>query len=316
MVEYNLENHNQLYGGPNTTEQMYETFDNYLHYVPTIDAPWPYVYQFMFIMDNHTVWENPQIVQFLYAFVTARGEYLYSPATKYIVDQWVQNLTNPHDFIIPSGGFPSWGSFFTRKLVDGARKVDEPDSFAIITSPADSTMLYSFENIQLGTQMQLKGQSVDIFTLLGGNPRYKQFLGGQGMAVTLGPYDYHRIHTPVRGRVVESDLIGGMYYGYIINPIEFMYKFRRGVIFIDTESPLGTVALVPIGVLEVGSVTLHCEVGQFYEKGAEIGNFDLGGSAIAILFEPHVDLELVQQIGERVLVGQAVMKISKLKDEL
>ncbi len=67
----------------------------------------------------------------------------------------------------------------------------------------------------------------------------------------------------------------------------------RGIVIIDSgDRAIGKVAVVPIGITEVSSVKhvyqdgTPVKVGDEVEKGQEIGRFSLGGSTLALIFQP------------------------------
>jgi hypothetical protein len=79
------------------------------------------------------------------------------------------------------------------------------------------------------------------------------------------------------------------------------YEFSqtRGVVTIDTSTSthgnLGLVAVIPVGMSHVASVTLTTVAGTNVSKGDEFGFFQFGGSDIIVLFqegvEPEVDID-------------------------
>ena len=69
----------------------------------------------------------------------------------------------------------------------------------------------------------------------------------------------------------------------IVDGTGYQFTQDRGLIVID--SPLGLVAVLPIGMAQVSSVTLTAEVGAALSKGEEFGFFSFGGSDIVTLFE-------------------------------
>ena len=58
----------------------------------------------------------------------------------------------------------------------------------------------------------------------------------------------------------------------------------RGLIIIDNPH-LGKVAVVPIGITEISSISIQVNVGDYVEKGQEMGFFSYGGSTLVLAFE-------------------------------
>jgi phosphatidylserine decarboxylase len=108
----------------------------------------------------------------------------------------------------------------------------------------------------------------------------------------LGPNDYHRFRAPVRGTVLECRAIQQrVYLDVVIKDGEYSapdgagYEFKqtRGLIIFD--SPIGLVAVLPIGMAQVSSVNMTAVEGAYLNKGEEFGYFLFGGSDIILLFE-------------------------------
>ena len=105
--------------------------------------------------------------------------------------------------------------------------------------------------------------------------------------------DYHWFHTPVAGLIKEVRRIPGHVIMDVIKKPDgsldivdgtgYQFAQARGLIVID--SPLGLVAVLPIGMAQVSSVNLTAETGATLAKGEEFGFFSFGGSDIVTLFE-------------------------------
>ncbi|KKK68606.1 hypothetical protein LCGC14_2942360, partial [marine sediment metagenome] len=71
------------------------------------------------------------------------------------------------------------------------------------------------------------------------------------------------------------------------------------------ESPLGLVAVLPIGMGQVSSVNLTVQVGATLAKGEEFGYFTFGGSDIIIMFEAN-KVKVTAQVGTHYKQGKEV----------
>ena len=58
----------------------------------------------------------------------------------------------------------------------------------------------------------------------------------------------------------------------------------RGLIIIDNPN-IGKVAVIPIGITEISSITINVSEQQEVTKGQELGWFSYGGSSMALVFE-------------------------------
>lgn len=193
--------------------------------------------------------------------------------------------------------------FFVRGLKEGARPVD-PDPERIV-SPVDGTISQMGE-IHEGTLLQAKGVTYTLEALLGGDrKKASRFEGGRFITLYLSPRDYHRIHTPIQGRVIGLTYIPGSLF-----PVNALgVKRVRGLfarnerLITFLESLAGKVALVKVGATNVGSIRVvydqdivtNCRgrrriLSRDYpgtealDKGEELGRFEFG-STVILLFE-------------------------------
>ncbi|KCX90821.1 archaetidylserine decarboxylase [Acinetobacter nosocomialis] len=192
--------------------------------------------------------------------------------------------------------YKSFNDFFTRALKDGVRLVDEnPDS---IVSPADGA-ISQIGKITAGEVFQAKGQSFSVEKLIGDPQLAQPFQGGEFATVYLSPRDYHRVHMPFSGTLTETLYVPGELFS--VNQVTaenvpgLFARNERMVCLFDTE--LGRMAVVLVGAMIVAGIEtvatgkvkpsgrIELQHHQLkLEKGAELGRFYLGSTAI-ILFE-------------------------------
>ncbi len=196
------------------------------------------------------------------------------------------------DYSPGPSGWLTFNQFFARQVRPGRRPVDGLCDDSVIVSPADS-VFHGQWPITAGSSISAKGLTWSLSELLAGSPYQDRFRGGLFTHSFLNVNDYHRYHVPVRGRVKEARKIpGNVTMDVVKRPdgaLEVVdgtgYQFTqdRGLIVLD--SPLGFVAVLPIGMAQVSSVNLTAEVGAALAKGEEFGFFSFGGSDIVTLFE-------------------------------
>jgi phosphatidylserine decarboxylase len=212
------------------------------------------------------------------------------------------------------GSYPSFDAFFTRPLKKGARHIS-PDP---VVSPSDGK-LSCFGRIETGSQIHVKGQQYDVSELIGDSADARRYSGGQFGVVYLAPGDYHRVHSPVDGKItllrgMPGDLFPVNSIGERYVPQLFV-RNNRVAIVIDTEQ-LGRVTVVMVGATIVGRISVTAlpgpavppgahviEPAHAVAKGDEIGMFHLGSTAV-VLFEPG--LTLTRPIGV-VRMGQSLV---------
>ena len=78
---------------------------------------------------------------------------------------------------------------------------------------------------------------------------------------------------------------------------------NRGLVVID--SPVGLVAVLPMGMGQVSSVVVTAEEGRVLRKGEEISYFQFGGSDIVMVFEAAANVEFTATVGQHYKYGRA-----------
>ncbi|MGH8436892.1 MAG: archaetidylserine decarboxylase [Pseudomonas sp.] len=202
--------------------------------------------------------------------------------------------------------YEHFNAFFTRALKDGARPLDETPG--AILCPADGA-ISQLGQIELGRLFQAKGHSFSTLELLGGDAeRAAPFMGGEFATIYLSPKDYHRVHMPLTGSLKEMVYVPGRLFSVnqttAENVPELFARNERLVCLFDTER--GPMAVVLVGAMIVAAIETVW-AGQVtppkrelrttrydaaargpvaLEKGAELGRFKLGSTAV-VLFGPN-----------------------------
>ena len=194
--------------------------------------------------------------------------------------------------------FKSFNEFFTRSLKQGVREIDSnPNS---IVSPADGA-ISQLGKIEDGAIFQAKGQQFTVENLIADPQLAEPFKNGQFATVYLSPRDYHRVHMPFAGTLTETLYVPGELFSVNQTTAEnipgLFARNERMVCLFDTE--LGRMAVVLVGAMIVAGIETvatgkvkpsgRLELNQhqlFLEKGAELGRFYLGSTAI-VLFEEN-----------------------------
>jgi phosphatidylserine decarboxylase len=195
--------------------------------------------------------------------------------------------------------FGSFNEFFTRALRPGARAIAaDPRAIAC---PVDGTI--SEAGIIDGERLlQAKGRSFSLTELLAAQPWARSFEGGSFATIYLAPFNYHRVHMPLRGDLKDTVYVPGRLFS--VNAVtashvpKLFARNERVLTLFDTA--LGPVALVMVGALNVGSmatvwagditpaarrVTTRLPAQQMsLEKGEELGRFNMG-STVILLFQ-------------------------------
>lgn len=210
---------------------------------------------------------------------------------------------------LPYWGYCSWNDFFTRHFKRGARPVAGVGDAKLIVNACEATPY----NIQWDTRLQdtfwIKAQPYslqDIFTA----PKRRwarRFVGGSVYQAYLSQFNYHRWHAPISGRVVEAYRVEGTYYSdadaQALEPVGplasqgYMSSVAaRAVIIIESDDPvIGCVGCIFVGMAEISSCIIGRRVGEWVEKGEELGYFQYGGSTYCLVFQPGAIESFVPQ---------------------
>jgi phosphatidylserine decarboxylase len=199
----------------------------------------------------------------------------------------------------------SFNEFFTRALRPGTRPLAL--EAGAIASPVDGTVS-ECGAIDGDLLLQAKGKLYSLSDLLAGQPWARRFEGGSFATIYLAPFNYHRVHMPVRGQLQETWYVPGRLFSVNALTARFVPRLfarnERIVALFDTQA--GAFALVMVGALNVGSMATvwngditpavrssgaRRSIMQLppqaltLEKGAEAGRFNMG-STVILLFEP------------------------------
>ncbi len=221
--------------------------------------------------------------------------------------------------------YRTFNEFFTRPLKPGARPVDR-DAHSIV-SPADGA-ISELGPISDDAILQAKGYSYSATTLLGGDPaRAEAFRDGQFITVYLSPKDYHRVHMPLAGTLREMIYVPGRLFSVntrTANGVPGLFaRNERVVCIFDTVA--GPMALVLVGAIVVagiatvwsGTVTpphRRLEATTFtsgvkpvaLDKGAEMGRFLVGSTAIVLLPKGAAQWDPALRSGTPLRMGQRI----------
>jgi phosphatidylserine decarboxylase len=208
----------------------------------------------------------------------------------------------------PIGEYATLNEFFTRRLKPGARPVDEAPG--VLVSPVDARIT-GMGPVQDGTIFNIKGQDYTIDELLGFSPRASLYRNGYGIVLYLSPSDYHRIHSPVDGVVVERHHLPGRVYPVnefgLTRLRRVLSRNERLVTYIRHES--GEIALVKVGALNVSGIRYADPSADRLSRGGELAWFEFGSTVVLLTedgtFEPRRDLA----VGDKVRMGEALGRL-------
>ena len=195
-----------------------------------------------------------------------------------------------------------------RELWEDSRPLDGQGDPSVLVSPADGSIFRILVE-DIDTNFEVKRDVLNIRQALNNSPYAERFIGGDIVDILLWFADYNHFHSPVSGTIVEIGEYSGS-YNYDFAHVDWyrdLARHKRLCYLIETEK-FGMVAMIPVGCWGVGSCINLRTVGEYVEKGEELGHFGYGGSSILLVFEPGA-VEFIPEItteGQRVLVRSQI----------
>lgn len=192
--------------------------------------------------------------------------------------------------------YRSLQDFFTRHLEAGARPIAD----CLLVSPCDGAFGQSGA-IDNQTIIQAKGIPYSLAEFLGDSTLASAFEGGAFSTIYLAPWNYHRVHHALAGRIVRLRHIPGDLWPVNRAAIEGIPGVfaRNERAWVEVETDQGQAILVMVGAYNVGSIRLaarpslgHEEAGDWVPSqpipvnaGDELGVFEMGSTVVLILDE-------------------------------
>lgn len=232
----------------------------------------------------------------------------------------------------PLSGYANIGELFVRELLPGKRPVAESE----VVSPVDGreSQTGSLEGPD-AEMIQAKGKTYSLSSLLRDAELASHFSGGRFATIYLAPFNYHRIHSPVKGRLLSASYCPGTLWP--VNPwsverVEGLFCINERLTTRIAVDGGGELLLVKVGATNVGRIVVNyapnwiTNVGKLprtsprldfapkeevrFEKGEEIGRFEMGSTVILVadkvLVERHPNL-FAASIGKPVRMGESLV---------
>jgi phosphatidylserine decarboxylase len=251
---------------------------------------------------------------------------------KSFIKQYQVNMSEAAD--PEPSNYANFNAFFTRALSEDARPIATGDND--IACPADGA-ISQLGKIVDGRIFQAKGQDYSLLQLIGGDRETAAlFAGGSFATVYLSPRDYHRVHMPLAGSLRSMTYIPGALFSVNTTTAEnvqgLFARNERAVCLFDTDA--GPMAVILVGAMIVAGIetvwdgqvapppkgikTTDYHQGAreiFLEKGAEMGRFKLGSTAIVLFGKDRAQWSEQYQATTPTRLGEVMGSVNKLANE-
>jgi phosphatidylserine decarboxylase len=253
-------------------------------------------------------WKNPLIRLFIRHFN---------------VDMSEAQAANAEDYV-------DFNSFFTRSLKPEVRTF--PDDQQAITSPVDGRVSQAGD-IHSGRLIQAKGRDYSLTALLGGDEHNAaDFQNGKFATLYLSPRDYHRIHMPCHGELLETTYVPGRLFSvapHTTRAIPGLFT-RNERLVARFDTPAGPMALIMVGAIFVScmetiwgglanpSMGMRLQNNRYdtedspvirLQRGQEMGAFNMGSTVILLFAANRINWVNELQPGAPVQLGQLLGNI-------
>ena len=222
----------------------------------------------------------------------------------------------------PIGSFKTFNAFFVRRLRAGARPI--AGGPGVVASPCDARLSAWGPIPEDGRLEQIKGKTYALDALLGSAEETERFRRGVYATLYLSPRMYHRVHSPVDGRIRSWRYLPGRLFpvnDLALPNVEGLFtRNERVAVFLDSEA-FGLVAVVLVGATNVGRISLAftdlvTNVGRAalrtepsapisIARGDDLGAFNLGSTVVLLVADRSLRPAAA---GERVRMGQALWR--------
>ncbi len=236
-----------------------------------------------------------------YAFGVLTRKHLPFDLNKIIRDFFVRAYhLDMSDAEFPQDHYATLSDLFIRQLKSGAR----PIAKNTLVSPVDGTLTQMGKLVGETPKLtQIKGKDYTLKGLIGKQIDAEPYLNGFYQTIYLAPYNYHRIHAPIGGRITQVTYLPGALWPvntWSVQHIDGLFTVNERII-VELENAGEKILVIMVGATNVGRITLdflptlHAnkwgkrseiiwipEQPLYLEKGQGLGCFELGSTVILI----------------------------------
>lgn len=221
--------------------------------------------------------------------------------------------------------YGNFNEFFTRALRPGSRPIAPAPQ--AIACPVDGT-ISQVGLIDENRLLQAKGRHFTLADLLAHRDWTSTFIGGSFATIYLAPFNYHRIHMPIGGALLDTVYVPGRLFS--VNTVTATHVprlfARNERVLTLFDSSHGRFAVVLVGALNVGSIATvwagdiapaakrvisHLTAPDLkLDKGQELGRFNMGSTIILLFERGRMSWDPSLAPGSEVRLGQVIGRLT------
>lgn len=268
------------------------------------------------------------------AAMTAAVYRLARIRTRWIKDAMIRGFVRMFDVDLAEIGqevphdFRTLNDFFTRELAPDARPIDA--NADAIVSPVDGTVSAAAA-IDDNRIFQAKGIDYTLEDLLATDiDRADAFREGRFATIYLAPYNYHRVHMPLDGRLLAAHYVPGDLFsvnGSTAAHVPGLFS-RNERLNLHFTTAVGPMVIVLVGALNVGSISTPWSgeirprksgvvesidlsaAPRSVRKGDLLGWFNMGSTVILLLPRDSCAWHDDFNAGVTTVVGKAIGELA------
>ena len=230
----------------------------------------------------------------------------------------------------PLSHYKTLGELFIRRLKPGMRPIADVE----VVSPVDGVLSQTATFDGKQKMIQAKGKTYTLKSLLRDEKMAARFEGGAFATIYLAPFNYHRIHSPVKGEVVGASYCPGTLWPVnagSVERVEGLFCINERLTSHIRLEDGSEMLVVKVGATNVGRIGVaytdellvnagklprDCKRYDWFpkkkitvEKGGELGRFEMGSTVILVVDKKIRERNpglFQSRVGTAVKVGEAL----------
>jgi len=189
-----------------------------------------------------------------------------------------------------------------------------------IVSPVDGKVI-EFGNIEGQELIQIKNSKYNLNELLNFNSKNIQtYKDGSYITIYLAPYNYHRVHMPVDGMLLENTIIPGELHPVnekALKSIPDLYSRNQRMVsfFQNANYEFSMIMVAALNVADINKKWSNAEIARqpvSIKQGEEYSRFNLG-STVLMIFPKECNLQWRDNLNknQNIKLGQLLATLNK-----